>query len=144
MRRAVMLSTLALITSALAAWGQAAPAAPSGIKLSDIAGNWATKTLVGPKDSVVLTGVFTATADGKGGTMQFPNHEPIPTRVVAVGGDSVITEAGPYPSALRAGQTVTLLRIIAHYKGDVMNATFEAHYASGEVLKGKLAGTRQK
>lgn len=144
MRRAVMISTLALATYALAAWGQGVPAAQSGIKLSDVAGTWATKTMVGPKDSVVLTGVFTATADGKGGSMQFPNHEPIATRVVAIGGDSVVTEAGPYPSALRAGQTVTLLRTISHYKGDVMTGTFEAHYSSGDVVKGKITGTRKK
>jgi hypothetical protein len=161
MRRAVMLSTLALTSYALAAWAQAAPAAPAaaaapavpaapaapaaqGIKLSDVAGTWTVKTLVGPKDSVVITTVVTQTADGKGATMQLPNHEPIPVRVVATGGDSVVTEAGPYPSALRPGQTVTLLRSVGHYKGDAMWGTVEAHYASGDVFKGKTAGTRKK
>jgi hypothetical protein len=144
MRRAVMIASLALTSYALAARAQAAPAAPAGIKLSDVAGTWTVKSLVGPKDSVVITTTVTQTADGKGATMQFPKGEPIPVRVVAVGGDSVVTEAGPYPSALRPGQTVTLLRSVGHYKGDAMTGTFEAHYTAGDVFKGKTAGTRKK
>jgi hypothetical protein len=122
----------------------AAAAAQGGIKLSDVAGTWTVQSLVGPKDSVLITTTVIATADGKGNTMQFPNHEPIPVRVVAVGGDSVVTEAGPYPSALRPGQTVTLLRSIGHYKGDALTGTFEARYSSGDVVKGKAVGTRKK
>jgi hypothetical protein len=144
MRRAVLISTIALTSYALTAWAQAAPAAQGAIKLSDVAGTWTVTSTVGPKDSVLITTVVTHTADGKGATMQFPNHEPIPIRVVAVGGDSIITEAGPYPSALRPGQTVTLLRNIGHYKADAMTGTFEAHYSSGDVVKGKTAGTRKK
>jgi hypothetical protein len=144
MRRAVIVSTLALTSYALAAWAQGAPAAPGGIKLSDVAGTWATKSMVGPKDSVVTTTLVTATADGKGWTLHFRNHEPVPLRVVAIGGDSVVTEAGPFASVLRPGQTVTLLRVIGHYKGDAMTGTFESHYGSGDVLKGKTQATRKK
>jgi len=150
MRRAVMISTLALTSYALTAWAQAAPAAPAaapaaqGIKLSDVAGTWTVKTLVGPKDSVVITTVVTLTADGKGSTMVIPNRDPVPVRLVAVGGDSVVTEAGPYPSALRPGQTVTLLHLVTHYKGDTSTGTLEAKYSSGDVFKARTAGTRKK
>lgn len=144
MRRAVLIASLALTNYALAAGAQAAPAAPAGIKLSDVAGTWTVKSLVGPTDSVVITTTVTQTADGKGATMQLPKGEPVALRVVAVGGDSIVTEAGPYPSALRPGQTVTLLRSVGHYKGDTMTGTFEAHYSSGDVFKGKTAGTRKK
>jgi len=58
-------------------------------------------------------------------------------------GDSVVTEAGPFPSVLRPGQTVTLLRSVAHFKGDTMSGTFEATYENGDVVKGKTLATRQ-
>ncbi len=143
MRRAVMMS-LGLACYAVSASAQGAPAAPAGIKLSDVAGTWTTKSMVGPKDSVVITTVVSLTADGKGSTMRFPKGAPVALRLVAVGGDSTVTEAGPYPSALRPGQTVTLLHVVEHYKGDACSGWFEAHYSSGDVLKGKVAGTRQK
>ena len=134
----------ALLASAVLIAGTAAAARAQGIKPSDVAGTWNNKATVGPKDSVVVTSVTTVSADGKTWTMKFPNRDPIPVRVVAMGGDSIVTEAGPYPSMLRAGQTVTVLRDFSHYKGDKMTGTFEAHYESGDVVKGKQEGTRTK
>ena len=64
-------------------------------------------------------------------------------RLVAVGGDTIVTEAGPYPSVLRPGQTTTT-RFVGHYHGSKMTGTFEAHYPSGEVARGKIAATRKK
>lgn len=137
-RRAVILSLAAIAGDAPALCGQG-PITPS-----DAAGRWAVESMVGPRDSVVARHLFTITRDGKGSTMKFPGHEPIPVRVVASGGDSVVIEAGPYPSVVRPGQTVTLLRTIWHYKGDAMTGTFEVHYGSGTVLQGKTRGTRHK
>jgi hypothetical protein len=108
------------------------------------AGTWNGKTMVGPKDSVVATYVLTIGTDGKSGSMTFPNHPPIPTRIVAMGGDSIVSEAGPYPSVLRPGQTVTLLRTVARYKGDAMWGMFEAKYENGDVVKGKTEAKRAK
>jgi hypothetical protein len=108
------------------------------------AGTWNGKSTIGPRDSVITTYVLTIAADGKSASMTFPNRDPIPTRVVAMAGDSVATEAGPYPSILRPGQTVNLLRTIVHYKGDAMWGAFEAKYANGDVVKGKMAATRAK
>ncbi len=138
MRQAVMLSVVGLT-------GLVAPAVAqqSGIKLSDIAGEWHQKTMVGPKDSVVLTIAVNATASGKGWTMTCPKAKPVPVRVVSVGGDSVVTEAGPYPSCLRPGQTVTALRTISHYKGNEMWGTFEATYSTGDKISGKVSGKRR-
>ena len=120
-----------------------APAKKGGIKVADVAGTWDGKSMVGPKDSVVATFVVTATADGKGWTMKLPDRDPIPTRILAMGGDSIVTESGPFQSILRPGQMVTT-RTVGHYKGDAMTGTFEAHYASGDVLRGKAAATRRK
>ena len=151
MRTVVFLSTLCLAGVATTAVAQQPvekqgkpQAAAAGVKLADVAGTWAIKSMVGPKDSVVATSELTATADGKGWVTRFPNREPIATRVVSLGGDSIVTEMGPYQSVLRAGQTVNLLRTVGHYQGDTVTGTFEAHYANGEVLKGKIAGTRKK
>jgi hypothetical protein len=108
------------------------------------AGTWNGKTTMGPKDSVVATYTLTIAADGKSATMKFPDRAAMPARVVAMGGDSVVTEAGPYPSVLRKGQTVNLLRTVGHIKGNTMTGTFEAHYSNGDVAKGKTQATRAK
>lgn len=117
---------------------------PAGIKLSDVAGVWDAKSMVGPNDSVVATSVLTATADTSGWTMKLEGRDPIAMRVVAVGGDSIVTEAGPYPSILRPGLTVRVLRNVSHYKGDTMWGTFEALYSSGDKFSGKVTATRRK
>jgi hypothetical protein len=116
----------------------------AGIKPSDVAGVWDAKSMVGPNDSVVATSVLTATADTSGWTMKLEGRDLIAMRVVAMGGDSIVTEAGPYPSILRAGLTVTVLRNVSHYKGDTMWGTFEALYSSGDKFSGKVTATRRK
>src|SRR5712664_246059 len=123
----------------------AAPQAPAAApQASGAAGTWDASTMVGPKDSVVTTYVLTVAADGKSATIKLAGRDPIPTRIVVLAGDSIVTETGPYPSVLRPGQTVTLLRSVAHYKGNTMTGTFEAHYSNGDVLKGKTKATRAK
>jgi len=144
MNRAVLFSTVLVAGSALAARAQSpAPAQPRDIKLSDVAGTWEGKSMVGPNDSVFATWVLTATADRKGWTEKFPNRDPISLRITAMGGDSVVTEMGPYPSVLRHGQMVTT-RHVVHFKGNTMSGAFEAHYATGDVARGKLEATRKK
>ena len=97
--------------------------------------------MLGPKDSVVTTFVVTATTNAKGWTMKLPNRPTLPARVIAAGGDSVVTEVGPYSSVLRKGQRVTT-RITGHYNGDTMTGTFEAKYANGDLVHGKTTATR--
>jgi len=142
MNRVVLFSAALLSGFALAAGAQS-PAQPGDIKLSDVAGTWEGKSMVGPNDSVFTTWVLTATAARKGWTETFPNRDPLPLRITAVGGDSVVTVMGPYPSVLRRGQMVTT-RHVVHVKGDTMTGSFEAHYAAGDVVRGKLAATRKK
>jgi hypothetical protein len=138
--RTTFLVSAALITGFAATAG----AQGNGIKLSDVTGKWAVKASVGPNDSVVVTSVMNATANPKTWTLTYPNRAPLPVRVVASGGDSIVTEVGPYESMLRKGQTVTLLHSVGHYKGDMMTGWFEAHYSSGDVVKGKEEASRSK
>jgi len=140
MRRTILIPAVLLgFTTAAAAQQPAAP-----IKLADVAGVWDAKSLVGPTDSVGVTTVLTATANDSGWTMTLTGRDPVAVRVIAMGGDSVVTEAGPYPSVLRAGLTVTRLLMISHYSGDQMWGTFAAEYSSGDKASGKVTATRRK
>ena len=143
MKSVLRFSTIALASYALAAVQGSALAQGGGVKFSDVAGTWEGKSMVGPKDSVFLTWVLTATADGKGWTLKRANRDPLPFRIIAIGGDSIVTESGPYPSILRPGQTVTT-RTIGHYKGNKMTGTWEARYASSDVARGKTEATRKR
>lgn len=138
MRTVILFSAVCLAAAATAV----AQRPGKGIKFSDVAGTWATQTTIGPKDTVI-TSEEMATADGKGWMTKLAGRDPIPTRIVAIGGDSIVTEAGPFESVLRRGQMVTT-RTTAHYKGDTMTGIIEAHYANGDVLKGKVTATRKK
>jgi hypothetical protein len=136
---------LLLLPAVLAA--AAVPAAAQrptamGMKLSDLAGTWDARTMIGPKDSVVATYALTASADGKTWTLKFPNRDPLATRILTSGGDSLVTETGPYSSVLRPGVMVTT-RTTVHFKGNTMTGTFMATYANGDILRGKVAGTRK-
>ena len=142
-RRAVILALTLLACAVPALAQQPPPVRPGAITLADVAGTWDGRSMVGPEDSVVATYVLVATADGIGWTMTLPHRDPRPSRVVAVGGDSVVTETGPYPSTLREGELV-VTRTTGHYAGDRMTGTFEARYASGVVIRGKVAATRRR
>lgn len=108
------------------------------------AGVWNNKYMIGPKDSVIASVIITVSDDGKTWMMKFPDRPPIPVRVVSADADSVVTDAGPYPSTKRPGQSVTLLHAVSHFKGDHMTGTFEAHYSGGLVVGGKTEATRTK
>ena len=138
MRRAVLLSAVGILVCAASARAQ-------NVTLASVAGKWNTKVLVGPKDSIALINVIVASADKDKWIMKAAGQpNPVALRVVAMGGDSITTEAGPFPSSLRPGQTVTLLRSVMHYQGDKATGWFEAHYTSGDAAKGKLEATRTK
>ena len=107
-------------------------------------GKWNGRAMVGANDSVVIVFALTIAADGKSATMGFFNQAPVPARILAVGGDSMVTEAGPYPSVLRPWESVTSLRSVAHFKRDRMWGTFEAVYAQGETAQGRIEATRLK
>lgn len=98
--------------------------------------------MIGAKDSVVTTLELVETATHDGWTLKFPKAEAVTVRVVTFGGDSIVTEAGPYPSTSRPGQTV-VLRTVAHYKGDEMWGTFEAAYSVSGITRGKIRALRQ-
>ena len=97
------------------------------IALADVAGKWNVQLARPDNDSSILTYEINATADTAGWTITFPNREPLPLRVLSVAGDSIVTEVGPYDSALQPGTQVTT-RTVLRLRGDRLMGVSEAHY----------------
>lgn len=117
---------------------------PRPISLSDFAGKWNTRA-TDPSGAVVGEAEVLATADTSGWTLTFPKQKPIPMRVVAVAGDSVVTEAGPYPSTRIKGAQVRT-RAVNRLEDGKLVATIEARYTVGgrdSVAHFQVVGTRE-
>ncbi|HUG39265.1 MAG TPA: hypothetical protein VMM12_02210 [Longimicrobiales bacterium] len=114
----------------------------AGGSLADYAGTWEGVTILESGDTVPYTMV--ATGDTAGWTLTLPDQDPVPVRVVAVEGDSVVTEMGPYESVLREGVMVTV-RTVGRLEGDRMVNTVEARYqgaGADSVVRGRGEATR--
>jgi hypothetical protein len=92
----------------------------------------------------VVESELTATADTSGWTLTRPNRKTVPVRVVAVGGDSIITEAGPYESALRKGVQVRARMVLRLQEGKLVGTTEARYIMSGgdSVAHRPTEGTR--
>lgn len=101
-------------------------AAPAALSLADMAGTWNVKSKVAGSDTELSYDIV-ATADKSGWTLNFPNRDPIPLRIVAVEGDSVVYQAGPFESALRKGVQVNT-DVVARLKDGKLVGTTTAHY----------------
>jgi hypothetical protein len=123
----------------------AASRAAKRLTLDQLAGRWAMKVRLASGDSTLVTHELVATADTGGWQLIFPNRQPIPVRIVAIKGDSIVTEAGPYTSVLRSGgEQVTTHGVYRLRNGRLVGATV-ARYASGgpnSVLRVRSEGTR--
>ncbi len=141
MFRALLVSAAFLTGSATAL---AAQNDGTALRLSQVAGTWDYRAVVGATSGVLVASVLTATASKDGWTIRHANDPAIPLRVLVVSGDSIVAEAGPYPSTVRPGQTVERNHIILHYDGgDTMKGAFEARYASGDVVGGRVDAVRR-
>ena len=122
----------------------AATATPAALSLSNLAGKWAFRGTTEDAKSTVVTFDMVATADTSGWTITFPNRAPIPARIVALAGDSVVTEAGPYESVIRKGVQVTTRTTMSLQDGKLAGTTV-AHYATSgpdSVVSLRMEGTR--
>lgn len=124
----------------------AAPEAPAGsatISLADVAGRWKLRSTDETGGTPVEVEMV-ATADTSGWTVTGPGRKPIPVRVVAVQGDSIVTESGPYESFIRKGVQVRT-RTVNRLQGGKLVGTIEARYTtkSGDSVVQRLTeGTR--
>jgi hypothetical protein len=111
--------------------GTADVAAAPAISLADVAGRWdVTSTPESGSDTSVTRYTLTATPEMTGWTLTFPNRpQPVPVRIVAVEGDSIVTESGPFESVRRKGVQVTT-RAVFRKQGDRLTGTTRARYQS--------------
>jgi hypothetical protein len=125
---------------------QAAPAPEATISLADIAGKWKMRT-TDESGGHPVEAVLNATADSSGWTMTAPKRKPVPVRVVAVAGDSIVTESGPYESFILKGVQVTTRNVSRLQDGKLVGVT-EAHYALKDgrdsVARRPSVGTRMQ
>ena len=119
------------------------PAAPPAINLADVAGTWTVQSKVEGSDSVLVTTTITATATTEGWTITLPGRNPIPM-AVTVSGDSVMTSAGPYESAVRKGVQVSTNGVMRLVDGKLIGTTV-AHYSvttADSVVRLRTEGTK--
>lgn len=153
MRPGTLLSIICLTTYATTAVAQQTATKPkhtkqhaaTGLKLADVAGTWSIESTVktAAGNDTVVTSELVATATRKGWVTNLAGRDPIPTRIVATGGDSVVVATGTFQSVVRAGKKVSTHETL-HFKGDDVWGTIEARYVGGPVVKGSVKGTRKK
>jgi hypothetical protein len=110
-----------------AAVAPATSVSPPAISLADVAGKWKIRTTDEAGGTPVET-ELTATADTSGWILVAPNRKPIPVRVIAVAGDSIVSESGPYESFILKGTQVKT-RAVYRLQGGKLVGTTEARYA---------------
>jgi hypothetical protein len=123
----------------------AAGAMPAPISLASLAGKWNVHATAAGSDSVLTSFEMVAAGDAYGWTFNFPGRAPIPLRVIAVEGDSIVTEAGPYESVLRKGVQVSVHTVMRLQDGKLIGDGV-AHYSTSgadSVLSLHTEGTRE-
>ena len=95
-----------LLTLAACKKAETPPAADAAMPMANFAGTW-NVTSYNPAGDSITAFVLVATTSDSGWTITFPGRPAVPVRVLARGGDSVVTQAGPYESVLRRGVQVT-------------------------------------
>jgi hypothetical protein len=135
--RWLALSLCAVVTAACAkseqpavtdtATAATAPAAPAALTLDQVAGTWNMNVAAEGSDSTLLTIIVTATADGNGWAIKYPDRpDPVPARAVAAG-DSIVVDAGPYGSPIRKNVQTTI-RGVWRLQGDSLGGPVTARY----------------
>jgi hypothetical protein len=120
------------------------PAAPAPVNLADVAGKWNVRAVpASGTDTTPTNSVLTATATTSGWTITFPGRKAIPVKVT-VDADSIMTEAGPYPSVRRKGVQVKTNGVMRLQGGSLVGST-TAHFqvkTADSVLVLNTTGTR--
>ena len=106
------------------------PTPASPMSPEAVAGNWNLQLTGMNSDSVLVTYDMALSADTSAWTITLPNREPMKLRVLSMGGDSAVVEAGPYESVLRPGVQVTTTTTL-RLRGDRLMGRTAAHYAIG-------------
>lgn len=118
--------------------------APAPVNLADVAGKWNMRSVPATgADTSATTYVLTAMSNTSGWTITFPGRKPIPVQV-RTDGDSVMIDAGPFPSVRRKAVQVTTNTVSRLQAGSFVGTT-TAHYkvkTADSVLTLTTTGTR--
>jgi hypothetical protein len=109
----------------------AAEAAAAPATIADVAGTWKIRSTVEGNAGTAITYDMVTTADQSGWSIKFPDREPIPVRVVAVDGDSIVSESGPFESVLRKGVQVNTRVVSRLQDGKLVGRTTARYQVSG-------------
>jgi hypothetical protein len=129
-------------TAAMAPTTPAMPAAGT-ISLADVAGTWNVRGMPEGSDSA-FTYQLIADADSTWGIKFTDRPDTVRVQVLTVAGDSIVTQAGPYPSTLRRGVQVTTRSVFRLQGGQLIGATVARYTTTGpdSVLNIRSEGTR--
>ncbi len=124
--------------------GDADTAATSPMALlSAVAGKWQTRA-ISEAGATLVTAQLLARPDTSGWTLTFPKQKPVPVRVVAVGGDSIVTASQYHDFENKKAQIRE--RAVLRFHGDKMTGTLEGHILMGgsdSLIHARLEGTRE-
>ena len=122
-----------------------APAAAPAMSLAGVAGMWNVNVMPADRDTV-LTSYVLNTTDSTAWKFTFAGRtDEIPMRITGISGDTLMTEAGPFESALRPGQQVSIKSKNVLQDGKLVGM-IDANYAgtpADSILKLRSEGTRQ-
>ena len=123
--------------------------ATAAVALADVAGTWDGTVTAAGSDTVLALIQLTATAEPTGWSMTVTNAKDpsmqavVPATSVVAEGDSVIVEAGPFQSVLRAGQQVTTHNAYRLQDGNLVGTIRATYPASGETIVLQSVATRK-
>ena len=100
---------------------------PAPVDLKAVAGKYTVTSRPQGGDTTVVTYELNVAGDTTGWTLTFPNRKAEPMRVIAVSGDSVVTETGPFQSVRMKGVPVTTRTTYRWENGNLVGTTV-AHY----------------
>lgn len=125
-----------------------APAAPVAAAPApmNVAGHWTMQVMPADKDTTILTYTLDATNEPTGWKMTLPGRPAMDIRVLSMNNDSIVSENGPYSSALRKNVMVTTHSSM-HMEGDKLVGTTIAHYntkGADSVLNLRTTGTKSQ
>jgi hypothetical protein len=115
----------------------------SGITLAQVAGTWNLTGTLATAETTIIEYSVVATDSEAGWILNLPGRDPVAIRIVAIEGDSIVGEAGPFESILREGVMVTT-RTVLRLHGEMLMGTLDATYDTEPVVTvpGTFEGTR--
>lgn len=108
-----------------------------------MSGDWLTEAFMSDSEEPALVVLLNASGETEDWTWKFTHiDEPLHANNVFLKGDTVVTEIGPYPSALKQGTTVDHLATYSIVNGGTLSGRFVASYSDGSEARGRLSGER--